>query len=167
MTSPYSCRGFGVLLLAVLFLGGSAVAEAGSRGLSSRSTFVPRSTGEGVIPGAFGRRDLRFQRQRLDRQRIESFQEQTRIRARQREILRKERGPVTNRRAPPPSNRLSDRLLPQVAPLGHLPRRKTNQADNQLFLQSPPTDSRGEPREALSPRRHDIAPFSYIDRSTR
>ena len=167
MASPCTRRGFAALALAAVFALGAAAAEAGSRSYSSRGSFVPRSSSEGVLPGAFGRRDSSLDRLKQDRLRIERLQEQSRLRARERVILRKQRGTVTSRRAPPPSNRLTERLYPTVEPLRNLPRRTTNQADVQLYLQSPPTNSRGEFREPVSPRRDSIRSFGHIDRNTR
>ena len=182
MRNPYTLRGFGALFVVALLLFEAAAAVAGSRSYTPRSSYVPRSssgsfvpgasigfqkTPEGVVPGAFGRSDPRIRRDRENRLQIERFQEQSRIRARQREILRKERGLVTDRRPASPSNRLTKRLRPQVEPLGNIQNRPVNQADRQLFLQSPPTNNRGEPREPVLPNRLDIAPFAHIDRNTR
>lgn len=172
----------GALALTAVLVAAPGLAEAGSRSYTPGSAYVPRSSSntlpsgtispfrapEGVIPGAFGRSsDPILRRERSHRLQIERFQEDTRIRAKQREILRRERGPVTDRRAAPPSDRLTDRLRPAVEPLGHLPQRTTGRADVQLLLQPPAAESRAGPREALSPTRPDGAPYAHIDRNTR
>lgn len=162
-----SWRAAGALLAAGLILGASA-AEAGSRSYTPRSSYVPRSSTSGVSPGTFGGPSDPFQdRAEQNRLMIERFQERTHLRARQREILRKQRGTLTDRLPEPPANRLTDRLYPRLEPLGSLPSTRLNQADRQLLLQSPPTNFRGEPRAAVSPSRDSILPYSYIERNTR
>ncbi len=159
-----------------------ALAEAGSRSYTPGSSYVPRSSSnslppgslspfrapEGVVPGAFGRNSDPFlRRERANRLQIERFQENSRIRAQQREILRQERGPVTDRRPAAPANRLTDRLRPTVEPLGKVTPRATNQADVQPFLESPSAKPRGGAVAPLAPTRLDAAPFAHIERNTR
>ena len=165
---------FAVPLLAAMAMAPVVVAtvsdEAEARSSRSSGTsfrsYVPRSSFNGTSPGTFGRSDPTQGRIERDRLQIERFQENSRFRAREREILRQQRD-VTGNRPPAPSNRLTDRLRPQVDPLRTLPSSRTNQADRQLYLQSPATDFRGDPRDTGLPSARSIKPFNFLDRNMR
>ena len=156
----------------MLFVGGlAAEAFAGFRNSGvPRSSYVPRSSTNGVSPGTFGRSDPLQGRIERDCLQIRRFQEQTRARARQREVLRELRGPITEQRPAAPSNRLTDRLRPQVEALGNTAPPAVRQADRPLFVQ-PPTGPAGPPRRGLSTPNLGLhlksEPYAHIDRHMR
>ena len=152
--------------LAVATLSDEAEARSSRGAGTSFRSYVPRSSFNGSAPGTFGRSDPTQGRIERDQRQIERFQDNFRFQAREREILRQQRD-VTGNRPPAPSNRLTDRLHPQIDPPRTLPSSRTNQADRQLYLQSPPTDFRGNPRDAGLPSARSVKPFNYLDRHMR
>ena len=94
--------------------------------------------------------------------RLDEIRERRALRAQERAIQREERGLVTDRRPPLPTNRLSDRLRPAVEPLGQVPASPAVPEQRRLGGQVPPSGSTQAPGFLERER-----PFGHVERNTR
>ena len=138
-----------------LWIGPAPVSDgdaAGIRNSGPRPSFIPRSGAEGVSPGTFGR----YQPLQGG---ISRSGPSLRSLGLDRGKLRATRPPITESRPPAPSNRLTDRLYPDVKPLGNLPLTPVPATPGLTSEPAPPLD-KADADDV-------VEPFAHIDRNMR